>query len=120
MSSPSPGGSAGTGAEYPWERPLGARPLDAEHTEFRVWAPRAERITLSLSRSRAGPRGRGVRVYETVAEAGAGADYRFVLDGEPLPDPCSRWQPDGLRGPSRVRRVPPARRGVHATRRPPS
>ena len=25
-----------------------------------------------------------------------------MLDGQAFPDPCSRWQPDGLRGPSRV------------------
>jgi maltooligosyltrehalose trehalohydrolase len=37
-----------------------------------------------------------------------GDDYRFVLRppvggrARPLPDPCSRWQPEGLRGPSRV------------------
>jgi maltooligosyltrehalose trehalohydrolase len=31
-----------------------------------------------------------------------GTDYSFVLDGHELPDPCSRWQPDGLRGRSRV------------------
>ncbi len=37
-------------------------------------------------------------------------DYRFVLDGEPVPDPCSRFQPEGLRGPSRVvAPEPPAR-----------
>ena len=35
-------------------------------------------------------------------DATAGDDYEFVLDGTPLPDPCSRWQPHGLRGPSRV------------------
>jgi maltooligosyltrehalose trehalohydrolase len=44
----------------------------------------------------------GLGVYELVAPARAGDDYRFVLDGGPLPDPCSRWQPSGLRGPSRV------------------
>ena len=33
----------------------------------------------------------------------AGDDYRYVLDGgDPLPDPCSRFQPEGVRGPSRV------------------
>jgi maltooligosyltrehalose trehalohydrolase len=37
-----------------------------------------------------------------VIEAGPGADYEYVLDGFPLPDPCSRWQPEGIRGPSRV------------------
>ena len=32
-----------------------------------------------------------------------GTDYGYSLDGgPPLADPCSRWQPTGLRGPSRV------------------
>jgi maltooligosyltrehalose trehalohydrolase len=44
----------------------------------------------------------GFGVFTSEARAPAGADYRFVLDGQPLPDPASRWQPDGLRGPSRV------------------
>src|SRR5262245_33172544 len=35
--------------------------------------------------------------------AGHGTDYRFAVDGgEPLPDPRSPWQPDGVHGPSRV------------------
>ena len=34
--------------------------------------------------------------------ADAGDDYLFVLDGDALPDPCSRFQPEGVRGPSRV------------------
>jgi maltooligosyltrehalose trehalohydrolase len=33
----------------------------------------------------------------------AGQDYLFVLDdGRELPDPCSRFQPQGIRGPSRI------------------
>ena len=53
--------------------------------------------------ARAGRRGlrrpRGARV-----PAAAGDDYRYVLGrrAPALPDPCSRWQPEGLRGPSRV------------------
>jgi len=37
-------------------------------------------------------------------ELDPGTDYWFVLDdnGEKLPDPASRWQPDGVHGPSRV------------------
>jgi len=33
-----------------------------------------------------------------------GTDYAFLLDDDdtPLPDPRSRWQPDGVHGPSRV------------------
>src|SRR5690606_13017525 len=38
-----------------------------------------------------------------VPEAQAGTDYAFALDeGQPLPDPRSRWQPHGVHGPSRV------------------
>ena len=31
-----------------------------------------------------------------------GDDYWIVLDGTPWPDPATRWQPEGMRGPSRV------------------
>ena len=42
-------------------------------------------------------------VWEGHAPAAPGDDYRFVLDGgDAWPDPCSRWQPEGVRGPSRV------------------
>jgi maltooligosyltrehalose trehalohydrolase len=39
-----------------------------------------------------------------VPDAGPGTDYAYVLpDGDtPLPDPRSRWQPEGVHGPSRV------------------
>ncbi|HWC26529.1 MAG TPA: malto-oligosyltrehalose trehalohydrolase, partial [Solirubrobacteraceae bacterium] len=43
-------------------------------------------------------------VHEAQVAARGGADYRYVLgdDGAELPDPASRHQPEGLRGPSRV------------------
>jgi maltooligosyltrehalose trehalohydrolase len=45
----------------------------------------------------------GLGVFVTERGVAAGEDYSFVLDGgAPLPDPASRWQPEGLRGPSRV------------------
>jgi maltooligosyltrehalose trehalohydrolase len=45
----------------------------------------------------------GLGVFVTERGAAAGEDYSFVLDGgAPLPDPASRWQPEGLRGPSRM------------------
>ena len=40
--------------------------------------------------------------YEVEAGAEHGDNYWYVVDGKELPDPWSRWQPDGLRGPSRV------------------
>jgi maltooligosyltrehalose trehalohydrolase len=88
------------GPEYPWERPLGARVLDGGRVEFRTWAPRAESVSLRLAGRDLTLRAAGFGVYETVAEAAPGDEYWFVLDGEPLPDPCSRWQPEGIRGPS--------------------
>ncbi|HEX4283217.1 MAG TPA: malto-oligosyltrehalose trehalohydrolase, partial [Solirubrobacteraceae bacterium] len=89
-------------AEYPWERPLGAHLRADGRVEFRVWAPRARAISLRLKGHDLQLEDAGYGIYETVAEARAGDDYVFVLDGHELPDPCSRWQPEGIRGPSRI------------------
>ena len=70
---------------------------------FRVWAPRVESLALRI-------RGEDIPlrdpdhlgVYEVEVEAEHGEDYFYVVDGAELPDPGSRWQPEGLRGPSRV------------------
>ena len=94
--------AAATSAAYPWEQPLGARMVDTEEAEFRVWAPRADTVALSLAGDVIELTAAGYGVYETVAAAHAGDDYEFVIDGRPLPDPCSRRQPEGLRGPSRI------------------
>ena len=71
-------------------------------TVFRVWAPRAESVGLSVAGFETPMEDAGFGVHEVTAPARAGDDYWFVLDGQRLPDPASRWQPDGLRGPSRV------------------
>jgi maltooligosyltrehalose trehalohydrolase len=86
----------------PFERRLGAHPLPDGRAEFRVWAPTPREVTLRVSGSDRAMEDAGFGVYEAVVEAAAGADYVFVLDGEEKPDPASRWQPDGLRGPSRL------------------
>ena len=86
----------------PFERPLGARPLGAGRAEFRVWAPRAQTVSLVLGEREVELSDAGFGVYETVADAHAGEDYWYELDGQRLPDPCSRWQPEGLRGSSRL------------------
>lgn len=72
-----------------------------------MWAPRAESgVQLALyDGSQAEPAAMepvGYGVYELTAAAPAGTDYRYVINGEPLPDPASRFQPEGLRGPSQV------------------
>ena len=83
----------------------GAKPRDETTTDFRVWAPRARRVEVELV-------GAGERVpLEAVEEGwfsglvpcGPGARYRYVLDGgTPQADPASRFQPDGVYGPSGV------------------
>ncbi|HEX8083743.1 MAG TPA: malto-oligosyltrehalose trehalohydrolase [Solirubrobacteraceae bacterium] len=80
----------------PFEQPLGAFPDGT----FRVWAPRAERVSVRVDGEEHEMRDLGFGVWE--ATSVEGDDYRFALDGEAWPDPCSRWQPDGLRGSSRV------------------
>ena len=96
--------TTGHQAAYPWARPLGARLVGHRQAEFRVWAPRAEQLTLrrSADGSEVALTPAGFGVYETRIAAAPGDDYAYVLDGRLLPDPCSRWQPGGLRGPSRL------------------
>jgi maltooligosyltrehalose trehalohydrolase len=70
--------------------------------EFRVWAPLADLVAVRL-RGRDHPlQAEGEGRFSALIEAGADDDYVFVLDGEAWADPCSRFQPDGLAGPSRV------------------
>ena len=89
-------------AVLPFERRLGAFPLGDGRAELRVWA----RAPASCRCASAGTTARST----TSATASTrpswrrcpGADYAYVVDGVEMPDPCSRWQPDGLRGPSRL------------------
>ncbi|HEX2239536.1 MAG TPA: malto-oligosyltrehalose trehalohydrolase, partial [Actinomycetota bacterium] len=68
-----------------------------------VWAPQARRVE-SLTdgtRKQLAPRGDGWWHAEEPLEHGE--SYAFSLDaGRPLPDPRSRWQPDGVHGASRA------------------
>jgi maltooligosyltrehalose trehalohydrolase len=91
--------------QYPWQRPLGARMLEHGLVEFRVWAPHAERVAVRVRGADHELEDEGYGVRAARVAASAGDDYWLVLDGRRLPDPASRWQPDGLRGPSRVLHV---------------
>jgi maltooligosyltrehalose trehalohydrolase len=86
----------------PWRHPLGARPRGDGTVEFRVWALTPERVAVRVRGADHEMADAGHGVREAVVEAQPGDDYWFVLDGEPFPDPASRHQPEGLRGPSRV------------------
>jgi maltooligosyltrehalose trehalohydrolase len=86
-----------------WQRPFGAVPLEEGGVEFRVWAPNASRVAVRVhgAEHELAPVGDGVHAGDVFADPGD--DYLFVLDGDrALPDPCSRFQPQGIDGPSRV------------------
>jgi maltooligosyltrehalose trehalohydrolase len=89
-------------SEFPFERRLGATPLRSGRTEFRVWAPTPREVLVRVGGADHRLEAAGYDIFEATLDVGPGADYWIVADGQPLPDPCSRWQPEGLRGPSRV------------------
>lgn len=82
---------------------LGAHVVDGG-VEFAVWAPNASVVEVQIDGARhaLSPGAAGVH-SGNVDGTGAGTRYQFVLDGGmPLPDPRSRFQPDGVHGPSEV------------------
>lgn len=86
--------------------PFGARVLSNGGVLFRLFAPSARSVDVAIEAPRAGryPLARGDDGFfeAVVADAGAGARYAFVVDGLHAPDPASRYQPDGVHGPSVV------------------
>ena len=78
-------------------RRLGAVPVGDGTVEACVWAPVARTVAV-----RAESEVELERDGEWWLGTFAGDDYRLVVDGEAWPDPCSRWQPKGVTGPSRV------------------
>jgi maltooligosyltrehalose trehalohydrolase len=72
---------------------------------FAVWAPRCRSVDLVVDgRAPRAMRADGDgRFTITLADVGVGTKYQYRLDGERYrPDPASRWQPEGVHGPSVV------------------
>lgn len=87
---------------------FGPRP-GADGTTFRCWAPGAQRVDLVLETNKAGPSRQqftpvGDGWFETLARGvGAGDRYRLRIDDElDVPDPASRFQPEGVSGPGEI------------------
>ena len=86
------------------EMPFGAR-LDDNGVAFGLWAPSAERVELMLGDGKPKPMAREPDGWFRIAQPqlDAGARYSFQIDGKAaIPDPCSRFQPDGPLKPSAV------------------
>lgn len=88
------------------KRSLGAIYHRGQGTSFKVWAPKANKVRLHI----VSPFDQWFEFEELasgyyqsfVEEAGPGTRYFFELDGKEYPDPTSRFQPEGVHGPSEV------------------
>ena len=87
---------------------LGAN-VNGDKTDFRVWAPKARSVVarvlgrgdFPLERDNDG-------VFTATLDARTGDRYFYLLDGDkPLPDPVSRYLPEGVHGPTEI--VDPSR-----------
>jgi maltooligosyltrehalose trehalohydrolase len=81
---------------------LGAAILEPGLVEFRVWAPNADSVAVEIGGAEHELADAGDGVFEGEIFAAPGDDYMLVLPQGRFPDPCSRWQPEGVRGPSRI------------------
>ncbi len=86
---------------------LGASYLGEGQCRFRVWAPFVSKVEVVIlsPRQRIEPMAKDPRGYHeaVVKQLEPGTLYRYRLDGEKeRPDPASRFQPDGVHGPSQV------------------
>lgn len=85
---------------------IGAIFLPPDRCQFRVWAPKPQRVALRL----VGPPERVIPMtpepdgywVATADRVSPGTRYLFDLGHVRRPDPASRWQPDGVHGPSAV------------------
>ncbi len=84
--------------------PFGAE-VAGDRVRFALWAPTACSVELELDQ----PGGSFRRAmaeedgwFRLTLEAAAGDRYGFHVGGQAVPDPASRWQPDGVHGKSAV------------------
>jgi maltooligosyltrehalose trehalohydrolase len=89
-----------------YELALGANIVADGSCSFLVWAPWAEDVMLQIE----GPRPRQIQMrvmgngyFHCSTSAAAQTRYFYLLDGKKTrPDPASRYQPQGVHGPSQV------------------
>jgi maltooligosyltrehalose trehalohydrolase len=91
---------------HEWQPTLGAW-LAPRGVRFRVWAPDAKALRVVFERP--GPEAVSLERFldgtfgALVPDAKAGDRYRYEVDGGPgYPDPASRFQPEGVHGPSEI------------------
>ncbi|SEW44050.1 malto-oligosyltrehalose trehalohydrolase [Chitinophaga arvensicola] len=82
----------------------GARSAPDGTTTFRLWAPFRKEVALVLPDQTLPMKAVAEGYWElTVTDIYPGARYLYLLDGAlQRPDPASRWQPEGVHGPSAI------------------
>ena len=84
--------------------PFGAE-LSNDGVRFSLWAPDAQDVAIVIDGAKPRPVARDDDGFALihVPQARAGTHYQWVIDGRiSIPDPASRFQPDGVFGPSLV------------------
>ncbi len=87
---------------------IGARVLGNGKVRFRVWAPGTEQLSVRIfsgKRSRTAALLKEERGYFSAIVDGAGEGDRYVYvleNGTERSDPASKFQPDGVHGPSQI------------------
>ena len=79
--------------------------FDGSHYNFRIWAPKASQIQLSIKNKKNIDLTRkdyGYWEANNIAEIDENDLYWVVVDGKQLPDPASVYQPEGVHGPSQA------------------
>src|SRR6476660_8610500 len=84
--------------------PFGAECLEDGKVRFRLWAPKAQKVDLYLSKQNLLPLTKSADGwFELVTAATRDSEYQFEIDGQTkVPDPASRFQPSDVHGPSAV------------------
>src|SRR5690625_4577269 len=88
--------------------PFGAEVGDDGSVEFRLWAPAAKDVLLQLHRNghvqQMSPQADGEGWYSLHTDQAQRGDlYSYLINDEQVvPDPASRFQPQGVHGPSQV------------------
>jgi maltooligosyltrehalose trehalohydrolase len=73
-------------------------------TQFRVWAPKARLVRVRLERGELlNMPVESPGIFTTSAQVGPGERYFYMLDqGRAVPDPVSRYLPEGVHGPTEI------------------
>ena len=87
--------------------PFGAEYREDGGVRFRLWAPKAQRVKVSLETKQSGSHSmaklEGGWFELGVGDARPGDRYRYLIDGSiEVPDPASRFQPADVHGPSEI------------------